>query len=492
MFNSLFAKLTLVLILLFILLGSLTISITFFATDLYQQEIMQKLNGSVATHIVRKTDILQDDKINHKALRQLFSSVMMLNPNLEIYLLDEEGGILDFSAPPWKVVRMSVDLAPIKQFLAGETGKMGVPIRGEDPRYYEENKVFSAAVVTYKNKPRGYLYVIIGGEQYDSIVEKIKGSYILTSSLIVIAVGLFIAFFVSILLFAILTKRLKNLANTVSKFEDNPQRAPVFPHFKQKGDEIDRLAAAFQTMAVKIHHQLDDLQTTDTLRRELVANVSHDLRTPLATLQGYIETLLIKEADLTAKERRSYLQTAIKHCLRLNKLVAELFELARLDASETTPQQEVFNLAELTEDIIQKFALQSEKNNIQLTSEYTSTELFVSADISLIERVLENLLENALRFVPEGGKITLALSDIEQKVYIKIIDNGAGIPETEIPYIFDRFYQLDKNRCVESNHAGLGLAIVKKIIELHNSVINVTSIPTQETTFSFYLPTVLK
>ena len=120
-------------------------------------------------------------------------------------------------------------------------------------------------------------------------------------------------------------------------------------------------------MADKIHHQLDDLQTTDHLRRELVANVSHDLRTPLATLQGYIETLLIKESDLSQQQRNQYLQIAIKHCARLNKLVAELFELARLDASETKLKPEVFNLVELTEDIIQKFSLcQVEKNiNVQ-------------------------------------------------------------------------------------------------------------------------------
>jgi signal transduction histidine kinase len=485
MFKSLFAKLTLILLLVFMLLGMLTASITFFTTDLYQQEIMQKLNSAVAMHIVKDTEILQDDHINHTALRKLFRSVMILNPSLEIYLLDHEGGILDFSAPPWKVVRMSVDIDPIKRYLLGQTG---VPIQGEDPRDFENTKVFSAAIVPYKDRENGYLYVIIGGEEYDSIVEKIKGSYILTSSLIITGLGLFIAFAVGILLFAMLTKRLKKLADTVGEFEQNPQIAPIFPAFKTKGDEIDRLTAAFQTMAIKIHHQLDDLQTTDHLRRELVANVSHDLRTPLATLQGYIETLLIKD-DLSKQERQNYLQIAIKHCLRLNKLVTELFELAKLDASETKPHQEVFNLAELTEDIIQKFTLQSQKNKVNLNSTYASTELFVYADIRLIERVLENLLDNALRFVPHDGTITIALHAIEQQVKIEVSDNGIGIPDTELPFIFDRFYQLDKNRHVESNHSGLGLAIVKKIVELHQGVIHVTSIPSRETTFSFSLPT---
>lgn len=485
MFKTLFAKLTLALLLIFILLSILTVSVTFIATNLYQQEVMQKLNGEVASHIVKKTELLQDDRVNHPALHKLFGSLMMLNPSLEIYLLDHEGGILAFSAPVWKVVRLSVDVKPLDQYLSGQTI---LPLQGEDPRDFSRTKVFSVASVPFENQPDGYLYVILGGEEYDSIVERIKNSYILTSSLLVTGMGMLVLFVVGILLFAGLTRRLKKLSMSISDFEADPQSMTVFPHYRKKGDEIDKLTSAFQTMALKIQHQLDDLQTTDHLRRELVANVSHDLRTPLATLQGYIETLLIKETTFSEQERRDYLQTAIKHCGRINRLVTELFELARLDACETKLQQEVFNLAELIEDIVQKFSLHTQKNGVQLHVNYDSTELFVYADIGLIERVLENLLENSFRFVPHGGKITIALSGDDQKIQVKVSDNGIGIPESELPLIFDRFYQLDKNRHVENGNGGLGLAIVKRIIELHKSIIKVTSDPGRDTTFSFTLP----
>lgn len=485
MFKTLFAKLTLALLLIFALLSVLTVSVTYIATTLYQQEVMQKLNGAVAAHIVKETEVMKDGRINHTALRRLFHSLMVLNPSLEIYLLDHTGGILEFSAPPWKVVRLSVDVEPIKRYISGQTL---MPIRGDDPRDHARTKVFSAAPVPFNNQPDGYLYVILGGEEYDSSVERIKSSYILTSSLIVTGLGLLFAFIVGILLFAGLTRRLKKLAHTIGEFELNPQWVPEFPAYRKNGDEIDRLTAAFQTMALKIRNQLDELQTTDTLRRDLVANVSHDLRTPLATLQGYIETLLIKESGLSEQDRRHYLQTAIKHCTRLNKLVAELFELAKLDARETKPQPEFFNLAELTEDIVQKFSLRAQQKQIRLQAEYASTELFAYADIGLIERVLENLLENALHFVPPGGAVTISLKDDGQHIQISISDNGTGIPETELPYIFDRFYQLDKNRTVENGNSGLGLAIVKRIIELHHGMINVRSVPGQETTFSFSLP----
>ncbi len=485
MFKTLFAKLTMSLLFVFILIGILTLSVTFVATDLYQQEIMQKLNDKVAEHIVKETKIFKDGKIDYSVLRKLFRFLMVLNPSLEIYLLDHEGSILAFSAPAWKVVRLSVDIKPIQHYFSHQSI---LPIRGDDPRDYQKTKVFSAFPIPFKNGPDGYIYVILGGEEYDSIVERIKSSYILGSSLVVISLGFVVAFIVGVLLFSKLTKRLKTLARTVREFEQNPQDIPVSSEIKKSGDEIDQLTAQFQTMAEKIHFQLDDLQTTDYLRRELVANVSHDLRTPLATLQGYIETLLIKESELSQQQRKQYLQIAIKHCARLNKLVAELFELARLDASETKLSIESFNLVELAEDIVQKFTLRLQEKNIRVQVKYVTTELFVVADISLIERVLENLLENALRFVAEHGLITIALEENHQHVQIKVIDNGVGIPESDLPHIFDRFYQLDKNRHVESNHSGLGLAIVKKIIELHHSIIEVSSIPGRETRFSFTLP----
>jgi signal transduction histidine kinase len=243
-------------------------------------------------------------------------------------------------------------------------------------------------------------------------------------------------------------------------------------------------------MAEKITNQLDNLETTDQLRRELVANVSHDLRTPLATLQGYIETLLIKDMQLDAEQRQQYLQIAIKHCSRLNKLVEELFELAKLDAQEIRPDKELFNLAELIQDIVQKFVLKANDKKITIETITATPSTFVFADIGLIERVIENLLENALRHTPEAGSIdiTLQTQTAGKCVQVQVRDSGCGIPEQEIPYIFDRFYQLDKTRNQQDGCSGLGLAIVKRIIELHQSVIKVSSDGNGYTVFRFSLP----
>jgi len=216
--------------------------------------------------------------------------------------------------------------------------------------------------------------------------------------------------------------------------------------------------------------------------------VSHDLRTPLATLQGYIETMLLKEDDLGPEARRSYLETAIKHCERLSKLVSELLELAKLDSYDTRAKSEPFNLSELVQDVVQKFQLKAKEKQITLSTTCEKNLPFVNADIGLIERVLENLIENAVHNTPAGGSVRLQLSPQRENVAVQVSDTGHGIPTKDLSHIFNRFYQLEKGRKSELGHSGLGLAITKKILELHNRSIDVASALGAGTTFSFQLP----
>jgi two-component system OmpR family sensor kinase len=242
-------------------------------------------------------------------------------------------------------------------------------------------------------------------------------------------------------------------------------------------------------MAERIDRQIEELRKADASRRDLIANVSHDLRTPLATLQGYIETLLLKENRLTDTERRDYLETAIKHCERLSKLVHKLLELAKLDSYELSAVREPFNLSELAQDVAQKFQLTAREKKINISIKVEEEIPFVNADIGLIERVLENLIENAIRYTPEGGSICIALTPKNEEIAVQISDTGCGIPKDELPHIFNRFYQLDRSRKGEVGHSGLGLSITKRILELHDRTIEVTSSLNSGTTFTFQLPT---
>jgi two-component system OmpR family sensor kinase len=488
MFKSLYSKLAAVLLGLFTLVGLSIVAVTLFSADMYQQEVDQKLNRELARQIVNEKLLLRNNQINEPALKEIIHMLMVINPSIEIYLLDPAGNILAFSAPPGKVKRKSVNLEPIDKWLGGRTA---YPILGDDPRNPAKKKAFTVARIPEQGPLEGYLYVILGGETYDSVVQKLKGSYILRLSAWAVAASLLVALVAGLLIFALLTGRLRGLKAAMDDFKKGiPLSNISLPRIKDaaSGDEIQQLTFTFKTMAERLESQMEKLRKADALRRQLVANVSHDLRTPLATLQGYIETLLLKDDRLTDDERRNYLEIAIKHCDRLSKLVHELFELARLDSQETKLKPEPFNLSELVQDVVQKFQLAAEEKNIKISTNIGKELPFVKADIELIERVLENLIDNALRHSAADGSIRIVLTQDREDIGVAVSDTGSGISQEELPFIFERFYQLDKSRHSRSGHAGLGLAISKRVLELHGKSIDVKSIPGSGTTFTFQLP----
>jgi signal transduction histidine kinase len=488
MFKSLYSKLAAVLTGLFFLVGLAIITVTLFSTEMYQQEVNQRLNSKLPEHILAEKLLMQDNQVNEEALEEIFHMLMVINPSIEIYLLDTEGKILAFSAAPGKVKRTHVSLDPLVTWLEGDAT---IPVSGDDPRNPKGKKIFTVARIPEQGKLQGYLYVILGGETYDNIVQKLKGSYILQLSAWMIGAGLLFALIAGLLLFASLTGRLKQLASAIDAFRRGAALEQIkLPEMKPRhsADEIDRLGSTFTEMAARIDDQMMKLQKSDAMRRELIANVSHDLRTPLANLQGYIETLLLKEGTLRPEERRDYLETAIKHCERLSKLVSELLELAKLDSHEVSVKREPFSLSELVQDVVQKFQLKAGRKNISLSTNIEKNLPFVNADIGLIERVLENLIENAIQSTPPDGSINLILTPQKENISVQISDTGHGIPQEEFTHIFNRFYQLDKSRKGEPGHSGLGLSITKKILELHGRPIEVASALNSGTTFTFQLP----
>ena len=240
-------------------------------------------------------------------------------------------------------------------------------------------------------------------------------------------------------------------------------------------------------MAARIGQQLDALEKTDALRREMVVHVSHDLRTPLATLHGYIETLILKDAELDSAERERYLAVALDQSERLRRLIGDLFELAKLDAHEQMPACEPVSLAELVSDIAQKFQLEAQRRGSTIVIDAGEGLPMVDADIALVERVLENLIDNALSHSPEGGAIRIPIASNGGAVRVTVSDSGPGIAPEHLPRVFDRFYQAG-NAHRGNAHVGLGLAIAKRIVELHGARLEVQSTLGHGAAFSFQLP----
>ena len=482
--HSLPARLALMLTVLFILIGVFFVFVMASMTERYQQEVVQKLNRELAEHIVAERLLLRDGKVDKEGLDHIFHMLMVVNPAIEVYLLDPTGRILAFAAPPGKVKRETVNLNPVHTFLEGTDN---FPIRGDDPRSHDQQKVFSAAPVEQDGELQGFLYVILGSQSYENIVDMLRDSYVVKLNAGVAAAGLIFALLLAILLFTVLTRRLLRLTQAMDNFRKTGQ-VPAIETPVKHGDELDRLRISFEDMARRITEQMERLQENDRLRRTLVANVSHDLRTPLASLQSHLETLRIKDADLGLEDKQRYLKIALQNITRLNALVHELFELAKLDANEIMPECEPFALPELVQDVVHKFQLRAKQEGIELVHDVANITIpFVVADIGLIERVLDNLLDNALHHTPRGGTVTISLAPGQDHVTVQVRDTGQGIEKHELPYVFERFYKGSRNARTQEG-AGLGLAIVQRILKLHGSVIRATSQHNTGTAFSFDLP----
>ena len=482
--NSIYAKLALSLVVLFAVLGIIFFALMRHSLAEYRDAVSQELNRDIATQVAAE---IQDGASDPVALKRRIDSLMHLNPGIEVYMVDLSGAILAFSAAPGKVVRRSIDLAPIRSFLAG--GRF--PIRGDDPRDFERRKIFAAAPLGAASDGTGYVYAILGGELHDAVTGHRETRYILNQSISLMLVGLVLALLSGFAIFAAVTRKLKRLAAAMESFKDGAFREKILfsplPPLAQ-ADEIDRVAATYNEMAERMTAMIRELQRQETVRRDLVANVSHDLRTPLASLRGYLETLIIKGDSLSAEEQRTYLAIAAQQTERLARLVAELFELAKLEAKDVTVQAEAFQVAELIQDVVQKFELDAERRRLDIRAEVGADLPFVMADIGLAERVLQNLIDNALRHTPVGGRVTVTTQAREREVLITVADTGSGIPKDHLPHIFDRLYRVDKSRDSRSGGAGLGLAIARQIVELHGGRIVVESEPGRGTAFSFSLP----
>ena len=478
--NSLYWRISATFLMILLLLGLAYVLITTLASTRYYQETTQRLNAHVAEHLLQEVSPFVDGKVNEESLGKIMHSMMAVNPSIEVYLLDPDGEILSFVVLDKKVKLSRVNVEPIRQFIV-EKGEQY--ILGDDPRNPGKSIVFSATPVLDNAQLLGYVYIVLDSEQFDNVTSALTGSYWMKVGARAFVLSLLAAFLLGLGFIWIITKNIRVIVQAFQRFEEGDLTARI-PEENMNG-ELKILSTTFNNMADKILQNIDDLKQVDVLRRELIANVSHDLRSPLAVIHGYIETLSIKNETLTPEKRQQYLQVILKGSEKLNKMVQELFELSKLDAQQLELQRESFYVNDLLSDTVRQYELSAAEKNIRITAHIADAIPMIHADLSLMERVIQNLISNAIQYTPENGKVEIAAVKQEKQLTISVRNSGEGIASEDLPHLFDRYFKVSRHN---SDSTGLGLAIVKKILDLHQFSIQVFSEPGKLTEFAVQIP----
>ncbi len=487
MLKTLYTRLALGLFLLLLLVGLLYGFITFYSLKQYNASVNQEIHRNLAQHLVADRNLVSDGELDRSALKELFALYMTINPSIEIYLLDQQGVIQSYSADPAKIKRNRVSLEPIRRLLEQPDT---YPVLGDDPRSHDRRKVFSVTQVPSADDPEGFLYVVLRGEEYDAAEAMARGGQLVALSAWALLVSLVVVMIAGLVVFRLMTGRLTLLTRLVEDFETGDMTREPNQTWRSLRpvirDEIDYLGVTFDDMARRIAEQIDLLTEKDAQRRQLVAQVSHDLRTPLASMQGYLESLKLRQARLDPAEQVRFLDIALQEGQRLGRLVDELFELAALEAKEKQPNPEPFPLAELVHDVAQKHMPEAQKRSVTLSVTGQPQLPLACGDVAMTERVLDNLIGNGITYSPEGGALEIELGEFRGQPQVCIRDQGTGIRDEDLPYIFEAFYRGASGG--EGNHAGLGLAIARRIMTLQGGDIEAANAPSGGASFCIRLP----
>ncbi len=454
-------------------------------SERHEQAVAQQLSAGLAAHIASTAQLMDAEGWRPTAVRTLFDQLMAVNPSVEVYLLDNDGRIVGHAAPEGRLLRARVNLAPIHDLRAGAP----LPIFGDDPRNLATQKVFSAAPVQLNAHEAGYVYVILQSEIHDALTHRLAGDSALRTTLGAMITVALLGLVMGLVAFRLITRPLRALTQAVRGFDANGELAAALPVEAPPGrqrDEFAVLRTAFAQMGQRIREQWRQLKQQDQQRREFVANISHDLRTPLTSLHGYLETLRLKDESLSQTDRQRYLNNALNQSSKVNRLAQELFELARLESGLVQPELEAFSLSDLIQDVLQKFELAVESRQQQVTADIAQSLPSVRADLGMIERVLTNLLDNAIRHNPEGTHVTVTACEYENRVLIEVADTGAGIASAQKDGLFTRVCALRRGNTARDS-GGLGLIIVQRMLQLHGSEIALADTGSPGSVFRFSL-----
>ena len=280
------------------------------------------------------------------------------------------------------------------------------------------------------------------------------------------------AILVAAVIFSPARRRLQALESAAERLGagDLSARAP-----ERGADEIARVARAFNTMASELAARDEALRTSDRLRRQMVADVSHELKTPLTSMRGYVETLRIPDIALSPEQRGQYLDTIERETRRLERIVKDLLDIARIENDAMALDQRYFDTSRLFRHVVERHQAEAESRGVQLATSVDDEADQLFGDPDRLEQVVDNLVANAIRHAAHSGRVELRAQITPEGAAIVVSDDGAGIAAEHLPHIFDRFYKVDAARASGAAGSGLGLSIARAIVERHGGKISVES-----------------
>ncbi|TFH88532.1 HAMP domain-containing histidine kinase [Billgrantia azerbaijanica] len=478
--RSLYARIALVYLTSLLLLS---VAVAWIAISQFNQlarEFQQRTEIDLAENLAQVMRPALRQGAGSDAAREMARHIQSINPSLSLYVLDDSGRVLADYADTACGQGRRVDTAALETLLGEEPM---LPVLATAPCGGEPG-IFSVAPIRHGEARRpGYLYVDLDNAGQASMFAMLRTSSITRTLVAAGLMALLVSGIFGLVWFALLTRQFSRLTVAVQRFADG--------HYGQRivaprDDELGRLARAFNDMAGTIEAQLRALQETDRQRRELIANLSHDFRTPLTSLRGYAEQLLA-QGSLLDGERHRTLTAILDNVDRLTRLAEQLSTLARLDADDRPLRREPFSLAELAHDIVGKFQHQARQAGVTLEADCDPALPWVDADLGLIDRLLSNLLDNALNATAPGGRVRLEAEALADGVRLAVVDDGAGIAAEELPLVTQRFYRT-RAGLARGEGSGLGLSIVHEICERHGTRLAIDSRVGEGTRVSLVLP----
>ncbi|HDM8167839.1 TPA: HAMP domain-containing histidine kinase [Vibrio harveyi] len=409
----------------------------------------QSLHKELASHMRDDNPLMIGTDYNPKALKSIFHTLMLIGPDFEIYFLGSQGNITTHAAPEGAEIMGKVDLNPIKRFLNDEP----FPILGEDPRNRGEHKVFSVAAIEELGSTVGYLYVVIGSTRHDAIANaQVDTPYIALAGLVLVSI-LGFALGAYVLVKRSLLNPIERVTNQLQQQAEHDFR--LQPDFTRQVPELVPIANSYQMMAKHIQQQFLQLEYQSSHRRQSLLQLSHDLKTPLSSVLGYLETWRLQHP-----ESDPLIDVAFRNCEKLSTQLHSLLDVARKEAPMPNYEYRPVDLGALMAECAETMQSQFARKEVLLKID-VDNEIQTVGDKGLLERLVLNLLENALRHSPMRSEVHCHahLSDDKSRIHFAFINH---IEEE-----------------AQGGSLGIGTKIVQSILMLHHSYLETSSTPSQ-------------